>query len=241
MATEAFRDFHITGTPAEIRLAKRTIRRCTFPFEVLVERMERKTGRAHISILFTAPTIGSNFWGQFTSSTATVRIRQGLTDRWTQIMLLHELGHVVDAYQLNASRRHRIHRLWHEAPIEPWWGTKADSDPDRAAYYAQAQEAFGNVFMRLFSDLRYPLPSAGGAPYTHPTPESADERVRALVLKPYPVDEPDPEPEPEPLPDPEPEPEPPPPDPEKAALMAQVEDLQDRIDRMVAIGRKEES
>lgn len=179
--------FDVSGEIHEIRLARGAIERCTFDFDrlkgdvqikfIAAASMPRVPGTNDPALAFCRP------------SKRVLLIRSGLRKRTARSVLIHEIGHLVDADRLKAGRRAELMALMRR-PAANWSG---------GDYRQRACECFAEAFVRAFSDVR----SALEGYYGRHIEDGKLARYREIVLRttasePAEAPEPDPEPEPEP-------------------------------------------
>lgn len=180
--------FDVTGEADEIRLARAAIERCTFDFDRLKGDVEIKFKPA--AEMPPVPGTGKPALAFCRSSRRVLLIRSGLRRRTARSVLIHEIGHIVDADRLKGARRTELMALMRQ-PASSWRGGE---------YQQRACECFAETFVRAFSDVRSSLEGY----YGRHVDDGKLKRYREIVLRTA-DDEPDEEPEPDPEPEPEPD------------------------------------
>ena len=140
MATSIKR-FDVEGRQDEVDLARATLERCTYDFGLLAgrvrieftpaQRMEKVPGTDSPALAFCR------------AGPRLLKIRSGLRRRTARSVLLHEIGHMVDADTLRRARRVELMSLMN--PLGEGWG----GNP----YRARPCECFAETFVRAFSDV----------------------------------------------------------------------------------------
>ena len=180
--------FDVTGEAEEIRLARGAIERCTFDFDRLKGDVQIKFKPA--AEMPPVPGTGKPALAFCRTSRRLLLIRSGLRRPTARSVLIHEIGHIVDADRLKSARRGELMGLMRQ-PASSWRGGE---------YQQRACECFAETFVRAFSDVRSSLEGY----YGRHVDDSKLKRYREIVLRTA-EDEPDEEPEPDPDPEPEPD------------------------------------
>jgi hypothetical protein len=140
MATR-IKKFDVTGTDAELALARDAINRCTYDFDRLRGRVKIKFLPA--SQMEKVPQTNKPALAFCRSKIRRLEIRSGLRNRTTRSVVLHEIGHMVDADNLSRARRAALMSLMN--PGGSRWGSKP--------YQKRPSECFAETFVRAFSDV----------------------------------------------------------------------------------------
>jgi hypothetical protein len=164
--------FDVTGTDVEVGLARDAIERCTYDFGLLKDRVKIKFIAA--SKIANVPGTTSPALAFCRASIRTLEIRSGLRKRTTRSVVLHEIGHMVDADNLRRTKRAALMSLMD--PLGEQWG--------QSPYRARPSECFAETFVRAFSDV----PSALKDYYQRRIRAIKWDAYREIVLRQVPAD-----------------------------------------------------